>query len=85
MCLICHIEEYVIRSYEELIKTAERETKFARRVNESAARVLAFKKRSAALKRRSPAPSGATLEKLSRQVWEFGEEVRMARLKRANP
>ena len=59
LCLICHIEEYVIRSYEELIKTAERETKFARRVNESAARVLAFKKKSAALKRRSPAPSGS--------------------------
>ena len=56
LCLICHIEEYVIRSYEELIRTAERETKFARRVNESAARVLAFKKKSAALKRRSPAP-----------------------------
>jgi beta-N-acetylhexosaminidase len=85
LCLICHIEEYVTRSYEELIKTAERETKFARRVRESAARVLAFKAKSVALKRRPPAPSAAKLEKLSRQVWEFGEEVRMARLKRANP
>jgi beta-N-acetylhexosaminidase len=85
LCLICHIEEYVTRSYEELIKTAERDTKFARRVRESAARVLAFKAKSAALKRRPPAPSAAKLEKLSRQVWEFGEEVRMARLKRANP
>jgi beta-N-acetylhexosaminidase len=84
LCLICHIEEYVTRSYEELIKTAEREPKFARRVKESAAHVLTFKKKSAAFKRRSPAPTAAKLEKLSRQVWEFGEEVRMASLKKAN-
>jgi beta-N-acetylhexosaminidase len=85
LCLICHIEEYVTRSYEELVKTAEREPKFARRVKESAARVLAFKKKSMAFKRRPPIPSPAKLEKLSRQVWEFGEEVRMAGLKEANP
>jgi beta-N-acetylhexosaminidase len=85
LCLICHIEEYVIRSYEELIRTAEREPKFARRVKESVARVLAFKKKSPALKRRPPAPSPAKLDKLSRQVWEFGEEVRIARLKKGNP
>jgi beta-N-acetylhexosaminidase len=84
LCLICHIEEYVTRSHEELIRAAEREPKFARRVQESAAHVLAFKKKSAALKRRSPAPTAAKLEKLSRQVWEFGEEVRMASLKEAN-
>jgi beta-N-acetylhexosaminidase len=85
LCLICHIEEYVTRSYEELIKTAEREPRFARRVKESAARVLAFKKKSMAFKRRPALPSPAKLEKLSRQVWEFGEEVRMAGLKEANP
>ncbi len=85
LCLICHIEEYVTRSYEELIKTAEREPKFAGRVKASVAHVLAFKRKSPALKRWSLAPSPAKLEKLSRQVWEFDEEVRMARLKKANP
>src|SRR5713101_2039540 len=81
LCLICHIEEYVTRSYEELIKVAECEPKFARRVKESVARVLAFKKKSSALKRRSPAPSPQKLERLSRRVWEFGEEVRLAKLR----
>jgi beta-N-acetylhexosaminidase len=85
LCLICHIEEYVTRSYEELVTTAEREPKFARRVRESVAHVLAFKRKSPALKRRPPAPGPAKLERLSRRVWEFGEEVRMARLKKANP
>ncbi len=46
LCLICHIEDYVTRSYEELIKEAESDRKFARRVKESIARVLAFKKKS---------------------------------------
>jgi beta-N-acetylhexosaminidase len=84
LCLICHIEEYITHSYEELIKTAEREPKFAQRVKESAARVLAFKKRSPALKSPPPATSPAKLERLSRQVWEFGEEVRLATLKQKN-
>ena len=32
LCLICHIEEYVTRSYEALIKEAESNRKFAQRV-----------------------------------------------------
>jgi beta-N-acetylhexosaminidase len=80
LCLICHIEEYVTRSYEALIKEVETNRKFARRVAESAARVLAFKNRSSALKRRSPAPTPAKLEKLSRQVWELSEQVGLAKL-----
>ena len=82
LCLICHIEEYVTRSFEELIKEAESDRKFARRAEESVSRVVAFKRKSPALKRRAPAPSAKTLERLSRQLWEFGEEIRLARLKR---
>ena len=85
LCLICHIEDYVTRSYEALIKTAESDRKFARRVKESVARVLAFKKQSVALKRTTPTPpSQEKLERLSRQLWEFGEEVRLAKLKAEN-
>jgi beta-N-acetylhexosaminidase len=80
LCLICHVEEYVTRSYEELVKEAERDSKFARRATESVAHVLAFKKKSPALKRRAPALRPKTLEKLSRQIWEFGEEIRLAKL-----
>lgn len=75
LCLICHIEEYVTRSYEALIKEAESNRKFAQRVAESAARVTAFKKKSSALKRRSPAPTLDKLEKLARQVTKLSEQA----------
>ena len=75
LCLICHIEEYVTRSYEALIKEAEGNRKFAQRVADSATRVLAFKKKSSALKRRSPAPSPQKLEKLSRQLRRLSEQI----------
>ena len=75
LCLICHLEEYVTRSYEALIKEAESNRKFAQRVADSAARVMAFKKKSSALKRRSPAPTLAKLEKLSRQIQQLSKQV----------
>ncbi len=80
LCLICHIEDYVTRSYEALIKEAESSRKLAQRVADSAARVMAFKKKSSALKRGSPAPTPAKLEKLSRQVQELGEQVGLSKL-----
>jgi beta-N-acetylhexosaminidase len=81
LCLICHFEEGILRSYEALIKEAERDSKFAKRVADSAKRVLTFKKKSAELKRRTSAPSSAKMEKLSRQLWEFSEQVRLAKIK----
>jgi beta-N-acetylhexosaminidase len=80
LCLLCHIEEYVNRSYDAMIKEAEADRKFADRVTESAARVLAFKKKSSAIKRTSPAPTPEKLEKLSRQVWELTEQVGLIKL-----
>ncbi len=81
LCLICHVEENVIRSYEALVKEAERDQHFARRVKESVARLLAFKNKSKELKRRAPAPTAARIEKISRQMWEFSEQVRLATIK----
>jgi beta-N-acetylhexosaminidase len=81
LCLICHIEEYVTRSYEALVKEAEHDNKFARRVKESVARVLAFKQKSKELKRSAPVPTAATVEKLSRHLWEFSEQVRLETIK----
>jgi beta-N-acetylhexosaminidase len=85
LCLICHSEENITRSYQTLVKTAEKDRKFRRRIQESVARVLVLKRTTPALKRRAPALSAEKLEKLSRQVWEFGEQVRMGKLRALNP
>jgi beta-N-acetylhexosaminidase len=82
LCLICHSEENIIRSYEALVTETERNPKFARRAKESVARVLAFKRKFKELKRRTSAPSAAKLEKLSCQSWEFSEQVRLATIRR---
>jgi beta-N-acetylhexosaminidase len=74
--LICHQEEFILRAHEAMIREVERDRAFARRVVESTRRVLAFKKKWKA--RRSSVPTAATTEKLSRQLWEFSEEVRLA-------
>jgi beta-N-acetylhexosaminidase len=80
LCLICHREDYIRRAHEALIQEAERDRKFAQRVEESSARVLAFKRKSKALKRRVSPPAPARLERLSRQLWEFSEQVRLEEL-----
>lgn len=77
LCLICHQEEHVVRAYEELVREAQRDPSFARRLAQSSARILAFKKKSRELKRRVPAPTAAKVDRLSRQLWEFGEQVRL--------
>jgi beta-N-acetylhexosaminidase len=77
LCLVCHREDYVAEAYDELVKTTERDPKFARRGAESVRRVLAFKRKAAKVLRRANAPSSATAEKLSRELWEFGEQVRL--------
>ena len=77
LCLICHREEYVTQGYEELLRRAERDRAFARRVKESARRVLAFKKKWLQSLRPTKASSSANVEKLSRRLWEFGEQVRL--------
>lgn len=82
LCLICHQRDYIIGAYEAIIREAERDTSFAIRVAQSAARVLAFKKKSKELKRHVSPPTQTGLEKLSRQLWEFSEQVRLETLGR---
>jgi beta-N-acetylhexosaminidase len=81
LCLVCHREDYVLQAHEALMKTAERDSKFAQRVSEAQRRVAALKKRSAktlcAGARVSKPPASALVEKLSRRLWEFGEQVRL--------
>jgi beta-N-acetylhexosaminidase len=80
--LICHKEEFVTRSFEAVIKEAERDRKFAARIAESAKRVAAFKRMHLARKRFVPAPSVPKIEKLTRQLWEFAENVRLKTIQR---
>ena len=82
LCLICHRADYIARAYDELVKTAERDPRFAKRVAESGRRVLAFKKQSAKRLRKTKPPSTTTVERLSRKLWEFGEQVRLEALNR---
>jgi beta-N-acetylhexosaminidase len=78
--LICHKEEFVTRSFEELAREAGRDARFRRRAQESARRVMAFKKKWRGMGRRAAAPSAEKVQKLSRQLWELGEQVRLAEL-----
>ena len=75
--LICHREDYILQAYEELVKTAESDRKFARRVAESARRVRSFKSRNAGMLRAGQSPSRTTVDRITRQLWEFGEHVRL--------
>ena len=83
LCLICHREDYITQAYEQLLHTVESDSKFAKRASESMRRGLAFKKKSAKLLRMTKPPSAATFDKLSRKLWEFGEQVRLEGLVRA--
>jgi beta-N-acetylhexosaminidase len=82
LCLICHQEDSILRAYEALVEETDRDQRFARRVRESVARVLAFKKHAAELRRSATAPEARKVEKLSRQLWEFSEQVRLRIVKR---
>jgi beta-N-acetylhexosaminidase len=77
LCLICHREDYIAQAYEKLLYAVESDPNFAQRVSESVRRVLAFKKKSAKILRIAKPPSESTVEKLSRKLWEFGEQVRL--------
>jgi len=82
LCLVCHRAEFVVEAYEELVHTAGRDKNFARQVAEAAERVLAHKKKWARLLRAggSAGATPASIEKLTRRLWEFDEAVRLEKL-----
>jgi beta-N-acetylhexosaminidase len=82
LCLVCHREDYVVNAYEELVKAAEREKNFAKRVAESTRKITGFKKKYASSLRAGKEPSEAAIEKLTRRLWEFSEQVRLEPLSR---
>jgi len=82
MALVCHKEELIVRAHEALIHEAEWDREFAHRVARVLKRiqVLRMKMFGPFTRRRASSPGAAKVEYLSRQLWEFGEEVRMATL-----
>ena len=77
MFLVCQQEESVWRAFEAAYKRAESDKSFARLIAAKSQRVLTAKKHSRALQARMPpVPSQKTVDRLRRNMWEFGEEVR---------
>ena len=82
LCLVSHQRELVQGAFDALVRESARDARFRRRVAESVKRVEAFKKKSAGLRRRTVAPSPELIQRLSTQLWEFGEQVRLRQLAR---
>jgi len=82
LCLVCHREDRVLEAHEAIVKASERDKKFAKRVAESSRRVIAFKRKCGAQLRIGKAPSELVIEKLTRGIWEFSEQVRLGPLSR---
>jgi beta-N-acetylhexosaminidase len=83
LCLICHQQPLIEQAYETMLRQAEKDARFRRRVLESAQRVAAFKKKSKELRRRPPVPSSEKISRLSTQLWEFSEQIRLQALSSA--
>jgi len=77
LCLVCHREDYVLQAYDALAAETARDARFKTRIEESTRRVLAVKKKFAGTLRSTKAPSTATIDKRTRELWEFGEQVRL--------
>src|SRR5579863_10049641 len=85
LCLICHREDRILEAHEALARSAERDQKFAQQVAEASRRIASFKKKHGAGilargLRAGSQPSPEKIQRLTRNLWEFGEQVRMESL-----
>lgn len=76
LALVCHLEERVGEACEALTRTFEHDAKFRRSAEEAAGRVATFKKKHARQLREAKAPTTKRISSLTRNLWEFGEQVR---------
>jgi beta-N-acetylhexosaminidase len=77
MYLVCQKEESVVAAYEAVVRESERDRKFGQQVAAASRRVMSFKKRKSSLRRSSPRPRMQLVERLSRELWELGEQLRL--------
>jgi len=80
LCLICHQQEFVEQAFETMQRRFDRDMSFKRRVGESAKKIAAFKRKHAKLLRMPGPPSQEKIDRLSRQLWEFSERVRLQQM-----
>src|SRR5581483_1762997 len=80
LCLVCHEQEFVEQAYETMQRTFARDAGFRRRAAQSAKKISAFKLKHAKLLRMPGPPSQEKVERLSRQLWEFSERVRLQQM-----
>ncbi len=79
LLLICHTEEQIQQAYEAVTRETERDQRFAQTLRESSARVLRHKRKFAKFLAGQylTRPTVAKVERLSRALWEFDEQVRL--------
>jgi beta-N-acetylhexosaminidase len=84
LCLICHTEDLIVRAYEAVRKEAQTDRRFAQQVTDAAKRVGRCRKKFLASIRWRfpPAPTQGKLDRLSRQLWDFSESVRLKNIVR---
>jgi hypothetical protein len=70
----------VEQAFETMQQVFKRDSRFRQRVLESAKRASLFKRKHSKLLRPPASPSQQKIEKLSRQLWEFSERVRLQQL-----
>jgi beta-N-acetylhexosaminidase len=80
LCLVCRQQEFIEQAFERMQRTFERDAGFRRRVRESVKRIAAFKRKHATLLRMPVAPSQEKIDRLSRQLWEFSERLRLQQM-----
>jgi beta-N-acetylhexosaminidase len=80
VCLVCRKQENLEEAFEAVHREFERNPLFRLRALESIKRVAAFKRKRLELKRRVPVPSPEKIGRLSTQLWEFSEQVRLQAL-----
>ena len=83
LCLICREASGIEKAFATLSREIERNPQFRRRAAESAKRLAAFKRKHARLLRMGPKPSEEKIARLSRQLWEYSEQVRYGALSAA--
>lgn len=77
MYLVCQKEENALLAFEAVVREAERDRAFARQLARAAGRVLRFKRRARELRRPAPRPRPQMVERLGRELWEMGEQLRL--------
>jgi hypothetical protein len=80
LCLICHQQEFVEQAFETMQRTFARDSSFQQRVRESARKIAAFKRKHAKVLRMPGPPAQEKIDRLSRQLWEFSERVRLQQM-----